>query len=106
MWSPALQVGELYVRLLTQVADLLGVPTGLNEIAADYWQIDADDFEVLVTTMFEANFRSVHQIRRAMLEAILAPSVVILDRIDRPLSADTSEKLAFLEKARNLSMAR
>lgn len=106
MWSPALQVGDVYVRFLAQVADLLGVPTGLNEIAADYWQIDAGTFEVFVTAMFEANFRSTHQIRRAMLESILAPSVVILDRIDRPLSADTSEKLAFLEKARTLSMAR
>ncbi|MFN6554650.1 DUF6086 family protein [Mycolicibacterium septicum] len=106
VWSPALQVGDLYVRFLAQVADLLGVPTGLSEIAADYWQIDAGTFEVFVTAMFEANFRSAHQIRRAMLESILAPSVVILDRIDRPLSADTSEKLAFLEKARTLSMAR
>ncbi|WP_135454174.1 DUF6086 family protein [Mycobacterium sp. DL99] len=106
VWSPALQVGELYVRFVGQVGDLLAVPTGLNKMASDYYYIDPDVFEVLVKTVFEANFRSTHRIRRAMLESILAPSVVILDRIDRPLSAGTPEQLAFLETARTLPMAR
>lgn len=106
VWSPALRVGELYVRFIEQVGDLLGVPTGLSAMAADYYYIDPDVFEVLVKKIFEANFRSTHRIGRAMLESILAPSVVILDRIERPLSADTPEGLAFLEKARTLSMAR
>lgn len=106
VWSPALQVGELYVRFVAQVADLVGVPTGLSEMASDYYYVDPDVFEVLVKKIFEKNFRGTHRIGRAMLESILAPSVVILDRIDRPLSADTPEELAFLEKARTLSMAR
>jgi len=106
VWSPALRVGELYVRFIAQVGDLLGVPTGLSEMASDYYYIDPDLFEVLVKMMFEDNFRSTHQIGRAMLESILAPSVVILDRIDRSLSADTPEELAFLKRARTLSMAR
>ncbi|OWM01265.1 hypothetical protein B7435_17035 [Mycolicibacterium peregrinum] len=105
VWSPALRVGELYVRFLAQVADVLGVPTGLCQMASDYYTVDADAFEVLVTRMFEANFRSTHPIARAMLESVLAPSVVILDRIGRPLSADTPEALAFLEWARALPMA-
>lgn len=106
VWSPALKIGELYVRFVAQVADLLGVPTGLSEMASDYYYVDPDVFEVLVKKIFDENFRSTHRIVRAMLESILAPSVVILDRIDRPLSADTSEEYAFLEKARSLSMAR
>ncbi|MGA5540626.1 DUF6086 family protein [Mycobacterium sp. NPDC051198] len=106
VWSPALRVGELYVRFVVQVADLLGVPTGLSEMAADYYEIDADVFEAMVKTVFEETFRSAHQVGRPMLESVLAPSVVILDRIDRPLSANTPEEIAFLERARTLSMAR
>lgn len=106
VWSPALRIGQLYVRFIAQAGDLLGVPTGLIEMASDYYYIDPDVFEVLVKKIFEANFRSTHRIGRAMLESILAPSVVILDRIDRPLSVDTPEELTFLENARTLSMAR
>lgn len=105
VWSPALRVGALWVRFVGQVGELLGVPTGLSDMASDYYQIDPDVFEALVKKMFEANFASSHPIGRAMLESVLAPSVVILDRIDRPLVADTPEQLAFLQKARNLSMA-
>ncbi|SUA31522.1 Uncharacterised protein [Mycolicibacterium fortuitum] len=105
VWSPALRVGELYVRFVTQVGDLLGVPTGLSAMASDYYEIDPDAFEVLVKKIFEETFRSTHQIGRAMLESVLAPSVVILERIGRPLSADTPEELEFLDGARTLSMA-
>ncbi|MFV8142149.1 hypothetical protein ACNQR7_31675 [Mycolicibacterium senegalense] len=36
--------------------------------------------EALVRRMFEANFRSIHRIGRAMLESVLATSVIVLDR--------------------------
>ncbi|MFV8160794.1 DUF6086 family protein [Mycobacterium sp. 134] len=106
VWSPALRVGELYVRFVTQVGDLLGVPTGLSAMASDYYEIDPDVFEVFVRKLFEETFGSTHHIGRAMLESVLAPSVVILDRIGRPLSADTAEEAEFLGGARALSMAR
>lgn len=79
--------------------------TGLRPTAADYYIIDPDTFEVLVNRMFAANFRSTRPIGRAMLESVLVPSAVILERIDRPLSADTPAARAFLEWARALPMA-
>ncbi|WP_396912918.1 DUF6086 family protein [Mycolicibacterium sp.] len=106
VWSPALRVGDLYVRFITQIADMLSLNSGLTAMASDYYYIDPDVFEVLVKKIFEENFHSTHQIGRAMLESVLAPSIVILDRIDRPLSGSTHEQQAFLAKARTLSMAR
>lgn len=106
VWSPALRVGDLYVRFITQIGEHLGLPTGLSSMASDYYYIDPDIFEALVKKMFEENFRSTHRVGRAMLESVLAPSAVILDRINRPLSAATPDEREFLEKARALSMAR
>lgn len=106
VWSPALRVGDLYVRFITQIGEHLGLPTGLSAMASDYYYIDPDAFEALVKKMFEETFSSSHPIGRAMLESALGPSAVILDRINRPLSASTPEERNFLEKARTLSMAR
>ncbi|OBG82619.1 hypothetical protein A5699_05540 [Mycobacterium sp. E802] len=106
VWSPALKVGDLYVRFVTQVGEFLGMPTGLSAMASDYYYIDPDVFEALVKKLFKEAFGTNHQIGRAMLESVLAPSAVILDRINRPLSAVTSDEREFLEKARALSMAR
>lgn len=106
VWSPALRVRDLYVRFLTQLGDHFGLPTGLNAMASDYYYIDPATFETFVRKLFEENFRSSHQVGRAMVESVLAPSIVILDRINRPVSASTPEQREFLEKARALSMAR
>ncbi|AKS35868.1 DUF6086 family protein [Mycolicibacterium goodii] len=106
VWSPALRVGDLYVRFMTQLGDLFNLSTGLRAMASDYYYIDPDTFEAFVKKVFEENFRSSHPVGRAMMESVLAPSVVILDRINRPLSAGTPEQREFLEKARSLSMAR
>ncbi len=75
-------------------------------MASDYYYIDPATFETFVRKVFEENFRSSHQVGRAMVESVLAPSIVILDRINRPVSASTPEQREFLEKARALSMAR
>lgn len=106
VWSPALRVGDLYVRFLSQLGDLFGLPTGLSAMASDYYYLDPDAFETFIKRVFEENFRCLHHVGRTMVESVLAPSVVILDRINRPLSASTPEQRDFLEKARALSMPR
>jgi hypothetical protein len=105
VWSPALRVGDLYVRFLGQIGDSVGLPTGLSAMASDYYYINPDEFEALITKIFNDNFRSTHQIGRAMLESVLAPSAVILKRIDRPLVARTTEEREFLDRAYELPMA-
>jgi hypothetical protein len=106
VWSPSLQVGDLYVRFLRETAESLGVPTGLTANASDMYDIDIDTFEQLVKRLAETYFTSRHPVLRGLVEAVLAPSVVILDRADRPLMAATAEEREFIDRARDLSMAR
>lgn len=106
VWSPSLFVGDLYVRFATQIADMLGLPSGLRAIASDYYEIDPDVFEIFTKRMFAENFDGYHDIKRGMLEAVLAPAVVILDRVGRPLLAETEEQRDVLVQARELGMPR
>lgn len=106
VWSPSLQVGDLYVRFLRETAETLGIPTGLSAIASDMYDIDIDAFEHLVKKLAETYFASRHPVLRGLIEAVLAPSVVILDRADRPLVAASAEEREFIDRARGLSMAR
>lgn len=105
VWSPALRVGDLYVRFLTEIGEMFNLPTGLSAMASDYYYIEPDAFSELIGRIFVENFGTTHQVGRAMLESVLAPSVVILDRIGRPLLPRSAEELEFLTKARSLSMA-
>jgi hypothetical protein len=104
VWSPALRVGELYVRFMNELGEVFETSNGLNAMAADYYYIEPDAFQAFVNGVFVDNFRNTHAIGRAMIESVLAPSAVILDRIDRPLVARTEEESVFLSKARALSM--
>ncbi|MFC0115956.1 DUF6086 family protein [Kibdelosporangium aridum] len=106
VWSPALQIGDLYVRFLQEIADMLKLPTGLVEIASDMYEIDLDSYETLVKAIFEMNFSSGHPVLRGLLEAVLAPSVVVLDRAGRPLTATSQEQMDLVTRAQALSMPR
>jgi hypothetical protein len=104
VWSPASRVGDLYVRFMNQLGDAFQLANGLTPMAADYYNIDPDVFEAFVTHAFAENFRSAQRIGRGMVESVLAPSIVILDRISRPLTGCTEEETAFITTARMLSM--
>jgi uncharacterized protein DUF6086 len=106
VWSPSLQVGDLYVRFLGQLAEMLGLPTGLVANASDMYDIDIDPFENLVKRLFEVYFSSGHPVLRGMIGSVLAPSVVILDRGGRPLVAATAEQQEYIDESRGLSMAK
>lgn len=73
-------------------------------MASDYYYIDPDVFEVLVKRIFTESFPVHHEIWSGMLQSVLGPSVRILDRIDRPLVAETVAGREFLEEARTLGM--
>lgn len=106
VWSPSLQVGELYVRFLRETAEQLGLPTGLTAVADDMYDIDVDAFEHLVRKLAEVYFASAHPVLRGLVDGVLAPSVVVLERAGRPLTAQSDEEQEFLDRARSLSMAR
>jgi hypothetical protein len=106
VWSPALRVGDLYVRFATELAEVLRVPTGLTAVASDMYEIDIDLYENFVSKLFEMYFSSSHPVLRGLVESVLAPSVVVLERGGRPLTPKTVDEEEFLNRARELSMAR
>ncbi|WP_107654152.1 DUF6086 family protein [Nocardia suismassiliense] len=106
VWSPSLRVGDLYVRMLHDVASVLGVPAGLNAVSSDMWDIDIEAFEKLVKLMYETYFSSGHQVFKILLEGVLAPSIVLLERGGKKIRPDTDQERDFRDKALMLSMAR
>ncbi|MBF6214694.1 hypothetical protein IU433_25710 [Nocardia puris] len=106
VWSPALRVGDLYVRAALNIADVLGVPSGLTAEAEDLWQIDIDAFEGLITAVREVYFTRHHEIQRALLAGVLGPAIVMLDRAGRPIEPRSTAERDFAAWARTLSMPR
>ncbi|MGI5223131.1 DUF6086 family protein [Nocardia sp. CA-290969] len=105
VWSPALRVGNLYVRMAQSVAEVLGVPTGMSAMASDFWEIDIDVFEPFVHAMYGRYFSSSHEILKSLIGPILAPSIVMLKRGGRIISPKSLEERDFIARSHNLSMA-
>ena len=78
VWSPALRVGELYVGLARALEPLLGVESGLDPMASDFYRIDGVRFEAFVTAM--AAFPK-HPIAHRLLDGIYVTSLAMLDRM-------------------------
>ncbi|MFI6216270.1 DUF6086 family protein [Nocardia brasiliensis] len=106
VWSPSLPVGDLYVRMLGEVASVLEVPAGLSAVASDMWSIDIAVFGELVNSMHEMYFGSSHQVLRVLIGGVLAPSLVILERGALGIPPHTEEEREFHDRPRRLSMAR
>ncbi|MGW0178294.1 DUF6086 family protein [Nocardia sp. NPDC003345] len=104
VWSPALRVGKLYVAMARDVADVLAVPTGFDAMASDFWEIDLDLFDVFVRATYDEYFSSSHPVLKGLLGAVLAPSIVLLERGGRSIVPDSAEEREFLGHARDLSM--
>ncbi|AFT98856.1 DUF6086 family protein [Nocardia brasiliensis] len=106
VWSPSLRVGDLYVRMLREVASVLGMPAGLSAVASDMCNIDIEVFGELVNLMHETYFTSSHHVLEALIGGVLAPSLVILERSGLGIPPRTEEEREFHDWARRLSMAR
>ncbi|WP_280393964.1 DUF6086 family protein [Nocardia brasiliensis] len=106
VWSPSLRVGDLYVRMLQEVASVLGLPAGLRALASDMWSIDIEVFGELVNLIHETYFASSNPVLKALVGGVLAPSLVILERGGRGICPSIEEELEFHDWARGLPMAR
>ncbi|ALG09370.1 hypothetical protein AOZ06_22860 [Kibdelosporangium phytohabitans] len=106
VWSPALRTGELYARFLRETAAVLGLPTGLVEIASDMYEIDLGPYETLIAAIFETTSAARQPVLRGLLESVLLPSIVILDRAGRPLTATSPEQVDLIARAQALAMPR
>jgi hypothetical protein len=106
VWSPALLVGELYVRTTEGIAGAMGMSTGLDALASDMYDIDLDVFEAMVNSVYAEYFSAVHPLVREMLRGMLLPSIVILERSGRPITARSDDELSFLKYAHSLPLPR
>jgi hypothetical protein len=106
VWSPALRVGRLYVAMAGDVADMLGARTGMTAMASDFWNIDLDVFDQFVRTMYAEHFSSNHTVKKCLIGAVLAPSVIVLERGGNQIDATSQEEREFLIAAHGLSMPR
>ncbi|MBU3060683.1 hypothetical protein KO481_03995 [Nocardia sp. NEAU-G5] len=106
VWSPSLRVGNLYVRIVSGISEVLEIPTGLHPLASDFYDIDIDVFEHFVRAMFDLYVSASHDILKSMIEGVMLPSLVMLDRAGRGIIPTTTAEAAILSKASELSMAR
>ena len=106
VWSPSLRVGDLFVRMHTDVCAVLTVPTGLTAIASDMYEIEIAVFETSTHAVFDAYFSSQNQVFKVMLGATLGPAVNILSYCNRPLAPKTNEESQFISWATKLRMPR
>ncbi len=105
-WSPSLQVGNLYVRIMSGISEVLDISTGLIPLTSDLYDIDIDAFEHFVHAIFDLYVSASHDILKGMVEGVLLPSLVILDRTGRGIAPKSKAEEEVLNKSRELSMAR
>jgi hypothetical protein len=106
VWSPALRVGDLFVRILTDVGAVLKQPTGLTAIASDMYEINLESFEKLTRSMYGEYFLTEHEIFKEMIGCTLGPAVNILNYCHRPIIPQSEEERRFITWATSLSMPR
>jgi hypothetical protein len=108
VWSPANQVGQLYVGMAGAAAAVLRVPTGLSTDSGDTYEVDVPVFGTFVGGMLSLRASSGHMYLRMMLDGVLPLSVAILYRAGQVLTPATHAERELLAQIRamDLPMAR
>ncbi|MGW5386126.1 DUF6086 family protein [Nocardia sp. NPDC003963] len=104
VWSPALRVGRLYVSMAQDVAGVLETSTGMTAMAADYWEIELHEFDSFVRAMYESYFASEHPVLRMLIGAVLAPSIVLLERGGNSIAPGSDAEQELFDRVHALSM--
>ena len=77
---PLAGVGRLYAAQLAAAARFAGLDAGLSELTADTFIVDPSKFSALIHELLRTYRESDHQVLRHQLQAVLAPSLVMLNR--------------------------
>ncbi|BEL07645.1 hypothetical protein Q0Z83_058360 [Actinoplanes sichuanensis] len=104
VWSPVSRAGALYVGMINVVADVYAAPTGMTARADDLHVIDPDRFEAFVRHVLSAYTSTTHGEILALLDGVLPPSTVLLERCGRPLAPRNDGERAVVERGRALNM--
>lgn len=95
VWSPSLRVGQLYVDLAEAAARTLELPTGLEAVAEDMYDINASVFSDFTRALVKEFFSSRHVVAQEMLRGVLLASLVMLQRGGVEISPDGEEQKSF-----------
>ncbi len=106
VWSPSLRVGDLFVRIHTDICSVLNLTTGITAVASDMYEIDIDMFEETTLIVFNEYFSSQNAAFKAMLGATLGPAVNILNYCGRPPTPRSNDEQAFISWAASIGMPR
>lgn len=79
VWSPALDIGKLYVHTAGQLADILELDTGMTMMANDYWLINPTLFSKFVESLLGSPILR-HPVLRELTRGFTATSLVLLQR--------------------------
>jgi hypothetical protein len=87
VWSPALQVGDVFRGYVEVLEKVLGVPAGVSEFAGDYLILDRETFAGFVREVHRF-WASGHPVGTRLAEPVLAVALVMLERAGEPLDLD------------------
>ena len=81
VWSPALDVGDVYVRCALALSAAFGVAPGFDFISEDMVELDPDAFQSFAVSLGQAAADARDQvILQDLIDAVLVPSLVMLER--------------------------
>jgi hypothetical protein len=81
VWSPALEVGEAYVRCALALGAAFGVEPGFDVISEDMVDLDLDAFQGFADRLGTIAAKAHGQVvLHDLIDAVLAPSLVMLER--------------------------
>lgn len=80
VWSPALQVGEIYMAYIRGLEELYGEPAGIRSIAEDMVEIQPNVFLQFIRRLIAVLNSRNHAVLQIQLRAVVIPAVVMLER--------------------------
>ncbi|CND72966.1 Uncharacterised protein [Mycobacterium tuberculosis] len=92
VWSPSLRVGKLYVNLAEAIARTLEIPTGLEAVAEDMYDINASVFSDFTRALVEDFFSGRQVVAQEMLRGVLLASLVMLQRGGVEITSDDEKQ--------------
>lgn len=95
VWSPSLWVGQLYVNLAEAIARTLELPTGLETVAEDMYDINPPVFSEFTSALVNNYFSTRHVVAQELLRGVLLTSLVMLQRGGVEIAPDGEEQTSF-----------
>lgn len=94
--GPANQVAQLYLGTVSTFAGLIDRPTGLTDVAGNWFIIVPDTYRDFVAALLRVYADSGHWEFRLLLRGALIVSLGILHRAEIPLVGQTDAEVAAL----------